>query len=440
MWSYYPELLERPVPRYTSFPTAAEFRPLEHDRVMDAALAAIPSGAQISLYVHIPYCNEICYYCACNTGRANKKKRLQSYIEALIREIELVGERIAGPINVSRIAFGGGSPNAIDPGDFVRILDQLRASFDAKFSEISVELDPRDFTADWAETLSESGVTHASMGVQTFAPQVQQAIGRVQPTKLIATAIQQLRDKNVSSINFDMMYGLPAQTLSDLRDSLDQAIALQPDRIALFGYAHLPDRIPRQRRIDSTIMANQIQRFEMAALGYEHLVDAGYQAIGFDHFALPDDPMAQAARAGTISRNFQGFTDDPAPYLIGLGASAISIFPDHILQNEKNVGKYRDAVFAGKQSAQLGVQVSEEDRLHRQIIEDVLCRGRANIGTLSDASRLTGYLESFEKRKLLTIEDTEILCSDNAAPYLRTIAAIFDPYRIAAGTKFSSAI
>lgn len=440
MWSYYPELLERAVPRYTSFPTAAEFRPLEHGSVMDEALAAIPSGAQISLYVHIPYCNEICYYCACNTGRANKKKRLQSYINALMKEIEHVSKKIAGSINISRIAFGGGSPNAIAPEDFVRILDQLKASFGAKLSEISVELDPRDFTADWAETLGDTGVTHASMGVQTFAPQVQEAIGRIQPTESIATAMKQLRDKGVSSINFDMMYGLPAQTRDDLRDSLDQAIALQPDRIALFGYAHLPDKIPRQRRIDSTIMANQIQRFEMAALGYEHLINAGYQAIGFDHFALPHDPMAQAARAGKISRNFQGYTDDPASYLIGLGASAISIFPDHILQNEKNVGKYREVVFAEKHAAKLGVQVSAEDRLHRQIIEDVLCRGRANIGTLSDARRLTRYLKSFEKRKLLTIEDKEIFCSDNAAPYLRTIAAVFDPYRIAAGAKFSSAI
>ncbi|MEO0441864.1 MAG: radical SAM protein, partial [Pseudomonadota bacterium] len=341
MWPYHPDLLQRPVPRYTSYPTAAEFRPVEEDNALEKAVSAIPSGAEISLYLHIPYCNEICHYCACNTGRANRQKRLRAYIDALLAEIRIMGEMLTGRHVVKRIAFGGGSPNAIATEEFAHLIAALRSSFHIGQSEISVELDPRDFDADWAAMLGQSGVTHASMGVQTFSAEVQQVIGRVQPYETIAAAMTQLRANGVQSVNFDMMYGLPGQTGQDLSDSLEKTIVLRPERIALFGYAHLPQRIARQRRMDTSIMANQLQRFAMSAMGYRTLVDAGYEAIGFDHFALPDDPMAIAARTGKVARNFQGYTDDPSPYLLGMGATAISLFPDRILQNDKNVGAWR---------------------------------------------------------------------------------------------------
>lgn len=440
MWSYFPELLERAVPRYTSFPTAAEFRPLEQQNVIEENLSAIPAGSDVSLYLHIPYCNEICHYCACNTGRANRKKRLQSYLDALHREIGLVGGHLTGPVNVRRIAFGGGSPNAIAPDEFALIVEQLAKYFDIKDTELSVELDPRDFTEDWAIALGRVGATHASMGVQTFAPHVQDAIGRIQPSRLIAKAVEQLRANGIASINFDMMYGLPGQTGMDLADSLKQAIDLRPDRIALFGYAHLPDRIPRQRCIDTRLMANQTQRFAMSALGYRNLLEAGYQAIGFDHFALPDDPMAKASRSGKISRNFQGYTDDSSPYLIGLGASAISIFPDQILQNAKNVGAYRNAIFDGRIAPSLGIRRTRQDKLRARIIEDILCRGKADLGEVADSDGLAEAIKPFEERKLIRHQNRQIICNESATPYLRTIAAIFDPYRTITGPQFSNAI
>lgn len=440
MWPYHPDLLARPVPRYTSYPTAAEFRPLNGEKPLEKALAAIPPQADLSLYLHIPYCNEICFYCACNTGRANKQKRLQAYIDALLSEIGLMGELVTSRHQVKRIAFGGGSPNAIAADTFVHVIEALRSSFNITGSEISVELDPRDFSAEWAATLGTTGVSHASMGVQTFSPTVQEVIGRVQPHEMIVEAMKQLRSNGVQSINFDMMYGLPGQTGMDLSDSLNTATELAPERIALFGYAHLPQRIARQRQMDTSIMANQTQRFAMSQMGYRTLVNAGYDAIGFDHFALPDDPMAIAARTGDISRNFQGYTHDPSPYLIGMGATAISMFPDRILQNDKNVGAWREAVSDGRLSAKLGVARTQDDALHGRIIEDILCRGEADIGDLGGEKSYASQLVPFEKRGLLRRNNGHIICSDDATPYLRSIAAIFDPYRAGASSGFSGAI
>ncbi|MEO0440900.1 MAG: coproporphyrinogen III oxidase, partial [Pseudomonadota bacterium] len=217
-------------------------------------------------------------------------------------------------------------------------------------------------------------------------------------------------------------------------------IVLRPERIALFGYAHLPQRIARQRRMDTSIMANQLQRFAMSAMGYRTLVDAGYEAIGFDHFALPDDPMAIAARTGKVARNFQGYTDDPSPYLLGMGATAISLFPDLILQNDKNVGAWRSAVSAGRLTAKLGVRRTPQDTLHGQIIEDILCRGEADIGALDKVDTYADQLASFEKRGLVEQDHGHLTCKDSATPYLRSIAAVFDPYRATSRGGFSSAI
>lgn len=440
MWPYHPDLLKRSVPRYTSYPTAAEFRPLQEEDRLEKALAAIPPQADISLYLHIPYCNEICFYCACNTGRANKQKRLQAYIDALICEIRLMGELVTTQHRVKRIAFGGGSPNSIAAHEFVRLIEALKNSFNMDTAEISVELDPRDFTPAWATMLGDVGVSHASMGVQTFSTTVQEVIGRVQPDEMIVQAMEQLRSNGVQSINFDMMYGLPRQTGTDLSDSLKTTIDLRPERIALFGYAHLPQQIARQRQMDTSIMANQAQRFAMSQLGYQTLVQAGYQAIGFDHFALPYDPMAAAYRAGQISRNFQGYTHDPSPYLLGMGATAISMFPDQILQNDKNVGDWREAVGDGRPSAKLGVARTREDTLHGKIIDDILCRGKADIGYLEDRNDYADQLAPFEKLGLLHRDREHIVCSDDATPYLRSIAAVFDPYRAGVSGGFSSAI
>ncbi|MDE2595425.1 MAG: coproporphyrinogen dehydrogenase [Sphingomonadales bacterium] len=437
MWPYYPELLETPVPRYTSFPTAAEFGPAVGSQELDAALRAV--SGDVSLYLHIPFCEQICWYCGCNTGAANRRDRLASYLDSLHREIALVGTRLDGRVSVRRVAFGGGSPNAIAPTDFVRLVDALTLKCDLVDPVWSIELDPRTLSDDWEPVLRVVGVQRASMGVQTFSPRLQAAIGRVQPDAMIEGSTAMLRRAGVSSINFDLMYGLPGQTMDDLQASLARSVELGADRIALFGYAHVPHIIPRQKRIDASELPDQAQRFAMAATGHDYLAAAGYVPIGFDHFALPGDPMAMAARAGQVHRNFQGFTDDAAPVLLGLGASAISMFPDVIVQNEKNAGRYRMMLSQDRVPGHVGVLRSASDRELGGIITEFLCQGRARVGRERLAA-MAPALAQFTQRGLAVIEGEDLVLLQDGVPYARTIAALFDPYRQDSARRFSSAV
>lgn len=439
MWPYVPALLERPVPRYTSYPTAAEFAPIEPD-FHGAGLDGIAPESAISLYAHIPFCERICWYCGCNTGAANRAQRLTAYLDALHAEIEIAAGRLDGHHPVSQIAFGGGSPNAIPAVDFVRLLDHLTIAFGAPAPRISIELDPRSLTAEWIGVLGRAGVSHASMGVQTFDPALQARIGRIQPAEMIERAMAGLREQGVGSINFDLMYGLPGQGLKELEDTLDRTIALGADRIALFGYAHLPERIPRQRQIDGGELPGSRMRFDMAAFGHEKLAAAGYRPIGFDHFALPGDPLARAAEAGRLHRNFQGFTDDATEVLVGMGASAISSFPDRFVQNEKNGGRYRMMSSAGRLSGTLGIMRGPDDRRRGAIIEGLLCHGRADLAGFAPSGEIVAGLEPFRREGLIEIDGEEIRLTPAGLPYGRVVACLFDRYRQPGQPRFSSAI
>lgn len=437
MWTYYPDLLARPVPRYTSFPTAAEFGDRVGAADADAALRSVTGD--VSLYVHIPFCEQICWYCGCNTSAANRRQRLSSYLDALHREIALAGVRLDGRVAARRVAFGGGSPNAIAPTDFVRLVDALTLHVPLDDPIWSIEIDPRTLTAEWAQVLGCVGVSHASMGVQTFAPHLQAAIGRVQDDALIARGTDMLRGAGVTSLNFDLMYGLPGQTLADLEATLHRTVELGADRIALFGYAHVPHLIPRQRRIDASNLPGQAARFAMAQFGYDLLVDAGYVPVGFDHFAKPGDPLAVAAQSGTLKRNFQGFTDDQAPVLVGLGASAISSMPGVIWQNEKNAGRYRMLLSQDRLPASGGLMRSADDQRRGAVIEGLLCRGEAKLDA-DLAHEVLVRLLPFIDRELAELDHGTLRLQPEALPYARTIAALFDPYRQDSVRRFSSAV
>ena len=437
MWPYHPELLATPVPRYTSFPTAAEFGP-EIGAVQYEAELAHVSG-DVSLYVHIPYCEKICWYCGCNTGAANRKQRLASYLDALHREIEFVAGRLPPGARVRRVAFGGGSPNAIAPVDFVRLFEVLLVNFRLLDPLVSIELDPRTLTPEWQLVLAGVGTTYASLGVQTFSLQLQEAIGRVQPPEMIERSTRLLRAAGVSSLNYDLMYGLPCQTSEHLKETLALAVGFGADRIALFGYAHVPHLIPRQRQIDASGLPDQAERFAMAELGYKVLTEAGYVPVGFDHFARPGDPLAEAARGGRLHRNFQGFTDDAASVLIGLGASAISSFPRLLVQNEKNAGRYRMLLSQEVLPASHGVARFADDRYRGAVIEALLCQGRSPVG-----SQLLGEalprLKPFIAAGLCEITGNALTIPPEGLPYARSIAAQFDPYRQHSPRRFSSAV
>lgn len=438
-WPFYPELLATPVPRYTSYPTAAEFHGGVGADEMKAALAGVATRDEVSLYVHFPYCREICWYCGCNTGAANRPQRLDAYLEALGREIDLVAGQLAGRGQVRRIAFGGGSPNAMPAEAFVALADRLRRIFRAQDSVVSVEIDPRGFDHHWAAALAAAGVEQASLGVQTLDPAIQRAIGRVQDEGMVAVAVDLLRASGVSSVNFDLMYGLPGQGLAELEATLRASVAMNPDRIALFGYAHVPDLIPRQRRIDATLLPSMEERFRQAEFGYDFLTGRGYEPVGFDHFAVPSDPLAAAAREGRLRRNFQGFTDDPSEILIGLGASAISQFPAALIQNEKNAGRYRMLALADRLPAARGIVRGPEDRERGRIIEALLCGSQVYAGEIG-AAEVRERVRAFEERGLIRWSGSRLVLSHEALPYARTIAAAFDTRRQPDVRQFSNAV
>lgn len=436
MWPYHPDLLAKPVPRYTSYPTAADFGPIDTG-ALDRAIG--DAQGDVSLYLHIPFCEQICYYCGCNTGAAGKRARVESYLAALHEEIAAVARLLPASARVRRIAFGGGSPNAILPAEFLALVDSLHTHFPLAAPEWSIELDPRSLTAAWGHAIGEAGITRASMGVQTFAPHCQAAIGREQSPIMISRSVELLRGAGVTSLNFDLMYGLPHQSEADLEDSLDYTRKLGADRVAVFGYAHVPHLVPRQTMIPAEALPGAAARFTMAREAHAFLTGHGYRAIGFDHFALPHDPMAEATRRGTLRRNFQGFTDDQAEVLIGLGSTAISGFPGLVAQNEKNNGRYRMLSSQGRLSASHGILRTGDDRMRAAVIEQLLCRDQARLPPclLGEVrTRLVPFLE----RDLARLAGTTLSITPDGLPYARVIASLFDAYRAAAPQRFSSAI
>ncbi|MFW2851364.1 radical SAM protein [Sphingomonas sp. TX0543] len=439
MWTYHPELLATPVPRYTSFPTAAEFGEMGA-RDMEEALAGVAPDAAMSLYLHIPYCHEICWYCGCNTGAANRAARIGAYLQRLSEEVELVARRLGGRGRIGRIAFGGGSPNALEPAQFALLLAQVRRAFACPEASVSVELDPRHFAPAWDDVFATVGIARASLGVQTFAPALQAAIGRIQPRALIADVTARLRASGVRSINYDLMYGLPAQDVSMLIETIDTALDMAPDRLAVFGYAHVPHLIPRQRRIDTAALPGPEARFRQAEAAQLRLLDDGWQAIGFDHFARPADELAVAERRGRLRRNFQGFTDDPADVLIGVGVSAISSFSGALLQNEKNAGRYHLRIANGQFAAARGIRRDALDRRRGVAIEQLLCRGSADLAGLPDLAGVRARLRPFAAERLIGWSGTRVTLMPEALPYARAIAATIDPYRQQSATRFSSAV
>ena len=429
MIHFRPDLAALPAPRYTSYPTAAQFSGGVGAVEQAAAIARIAPGTPVSLYLHIPYCRQICWYCGCNTGAvrgdAARDARLSSYVTALEAEIATVSARMQG--RVTGIQFGGGSPNSLSAAVLAGIIASLREKFDvADDAEVGVELDPRALDADYIPALAAAGVNRISLGVQTLAPHVQARINRVQPFEMIAAAVKSARDHGIAGINFDLMYGLPTQTEADLADTIAKALTLQPDRVAVFGYAHMPAMIPRQKMIADAELPDAELRFAQSALAHRLFTAAGYAAIGFDHFARPDDAMAIAAENGTLRRNFQGYTTDPGEATIGLGTTAISQFDDLIVQNDKHVAGWRDTVLAGQLAGDRGVARTEDDRARAHAIERLLCDGEIDVGTAYPPA--LAALRRYADDGLISLDAGAVRLRPEGWPYARLIAAAFDAH------------
>lgn len=444
---FHADLAARSVPRYTSYPTAAEFTETVGAAEHREALDALRPSDRISLYLHIPYCHEICWYCGCNTGPVGRASRLDVYVGALIAEIGVIADRAKG--RVSHVHFGGGSPNALSPDQFERVVAAIREGFRIMpDAEWAAELDPRHLDADFCRMLAANGVSRVSLGAQTFDLGIQAKINRLQPFRMVARCVEDLRRAGIAHVNLDLMYGLPGQTLDTIARTIRQARDLAPDRVAMFGYAHLPRMLPRQRMIEDSQLPDAEARFWQSILARDLWLEEGLRPIGFDHYARPDDKLALAAASGTLRRNFQGFTDDDADALIGLGASSISLFPGLITQTEKHVGRYRMKVQNGCLGTTRGVRRSPDDQRRGEVIERLLCDGRVDLVELGWSPAVAAQimadaapkLAPMQERGLIHRQGTELVIMPDGEPYARLAAVAFDTFRAVAGDRFSKAV
>ena len=425
----------RPVPRYTSYPTAADFTPQVAETEAGIWASQTAPDKPISVYIHVPFCEKLCFYCGCATSVPNGYMRIAAYLETLHREIDLWARALGAHDGMAHLHFGGGSPNALLAEDFKDLVAHASRAFGLRpGAEIAVEIDPRGLTPDFIHAMAASGANRVSFGVQTLSAPVQQAVGRIQPKVLLSEGIARLHEAGIGAINMDLMYGLPHQTVTDVEEAAHFATEMGAARISLFGYAHVPWFAKHQAAIDEDALPGLEARFEQAEAGARTLELAGYQAIGLDHFARADDSLTQAARTGALHRNFQGYTDDPCDTLVGIGSTAISQFSGGYIQNFKERTAWRAAIEAGRLPVERGVALTEDDRLRARAIETLMCQMEVDVDglcremgaapdSLADALETARFLQS---AGLCRIAGSTIQVPPDARLFLRTVAQCLD--------------
>jgi len=434
-----PDLLKRHsglVPRYTSYPTAPHFSPDIDTKAYVGWLDALPSDTGLSIYVHIPYCRELCWYCGCNTKATKRYEPVARYLDILLREIEGVAARVGPGPRVTHIHWGGGSPNVLSPEHIAKLADHIRRCFRlAPGAEFAVEVDPRSVDEDTIRAFAEAGVNRVSVGVQDFAPEVQRAINREQSFELTRGVIGAFRSYGVRALNIDLVYGLPEQTTERVRDTVTKVTTLRPNRVAIFGYAHLPQRLKHQRLIDEAILPVTTERAAQSRLAAETLSAAGYRRIGLDHFVLPGDPMAKTQ----VRRNFQGYTDDQAPVLLGLGASAIGRLPQGYVQNATSVPEYGRRIGTDGLATARGHALTDDDAARAFAIERLMCDLRFPAPELRATFGARAEPIIREAREFLARDTDGLVARDADADgvftvtdtgrlFVRSICSVFDSY------------
>lgn len=423
------------VPRYTSYPTAPHFSDAIDGTHYRSWLEGVAADDAISIYLHIPFCREMCWYCGCHTSVTRREAPISRYVAALAHEIDVVAMALGRKPTVSHLHWGGGSPTLLAPSDIRLIHSALKERFALDpLAENAVEIDPRTLSPELAGAFAYAGVNRASLGVQSFDLRVQVAINRVQSFETTAKAVRTLRESGIPAINFDLIYGLPFQTVQSCLDTVEQALSLQPDRLAVFGYAHVPSFKAHQRKIDEDALPGVAERYEQADAIAGALTLRGYRQIGLDHFALPGDSLASAAEAGTLHRNFQGYTTDPCGTLIGFGASAIGRLPGGFVQNATRIPDYEGRIAAGELATVRGCPVGEEDNRRGAIIEQLMCNYRARIGSIE------APLDHLIGDGLIRRSGDVIEVVDEARPQVRVVAAAFDAKLSASDALHSRAI
>jgi oxygen-independent coproporphyrinogen-3 oxidase len=454
-----PDLIRKydvPGPRYTSYPTAVQFSPAFDAQALAAQPAVIAgrtAGGPLSLYVHVPFCAKVCFYCACTKVVTANRRRGDEYLERLLREIPRRAALHGGARRaVRQLHFGGGTPTFLGVEQLGRLLDALRAEFPfAPDCETSIEVDPRTVEPGTIATLRALGFNRLSLGIQDFEPRVQRAVNRLQPESATAALVAAARDAGFDSISFDLIYGLPRQDVESFGRTIARAIDLQPDRLSLFNYAHLPHMFKAQRRIDASLLPNAELKLALLGAAIGMLGDAGYDYIGMDHFARPTDELAQARRAGTLHRNFQGYSTRAGCDLVGFGMSAISAFDDCFAQNAKDLADYQARVDRGETPVARGYALCVDDRLRREVIMDLACHGVVDLAAVGrrwgiEAERyFAGPLAELARMAddgLVAVDAREVRVLDRGMLLLRNVCMCFDRHLRRAGEvqRYSRAI
>ncbi|MCX8474782.1 MAG: oxygen-independent coproporphyrinogen III oxidase [Sphingomonas sp.] len=439
---------DRPLPRYTSYPTAPHFTPGMTPARYAHWLGELPEDQPVSLYLHVPFCRSMCWYCGCHTTITAREAPIMRYLQSLHAEIDWVRRAAGNRLGARHIHFGGGTPSLMGPEPFLALMRDLSDAFrlDAE-SEVAIELDPRTLEPAMIAALAEGGVTRASLGVQSFDPAVQRAINRIQSFEQTAAATMGLRTAGVARVNFDLIYGLPQQSVQSCLDTVAQALTLLPDRFAVFGYAHVPGFKIHQRKIDEASLPDGGERHAQAEAIAEMLEAAGYVRIGLDHYARADDELARAFAEGRLHRNFQGYTTDACETLIGFGASSIGRLPQGYVQNAVLIGEYQKRVAAEGSAAAKACAYQGEDRLRAAIIERLMCDYRADLGQLcarygEDSARLLDgtRLGQLMDDGLARLRGEVIEVPEEARPLVRVVAAAFDQYLGQGPARHSRAI
>ncbi len=437
-------------PRYTSYPTAIQFTPDVDARQYAAWLRGLRrKSGPISAYVHIPFCDSMCWYCGCNTAVVNRRGPIEDYVARLLTEIDLVAATLGERLEIGNIHFGGGTPNMLAPHEIGAILARLRLKFDiAPGAEIAAEIDPRTLTPEWVQAAAGGGMNRASLGVQDFDPAVQQAINRIQPYEVVAKAAELLNATGIHSLNMDLMYGLPRQTLPGLEKTIDMALALGPDRLSLFGYAHVPWMKAHQKLIREDELPDSRLRYQMQRRAADLLEARGWKRLGLDHFARADDSLAAAAEEGRMRRNFQGYTTDEAPVLIGFGASSIGRMPQGYVQNATAVPQWRERLGRGELPVARGVAMSEDDRFRADIIERLMCDFAVDLAEvceshgrpLDDLADSISRLAPMQEDGIAQVRGAKVEATRTGRDFIRSICTAFDAHLEQGAVRHSASI
>jgi oxygen-independent coproporphyrinogen-3 oxidase len=439
---------EMKVPRYTSYPTAPHFHEgIRHESVA-AWLSELPQDGELSLYLHIPYCKEMCWFCGCFTKAVKHYHVVEKYVGLLLKEIALVSNTTQAR-RVKHIHFGGGSPTILEPDDFTRIMGAIRAQFTIMpCAEIAVEIDPRTVSEAKIAAYAKAGVNRASLGVQDFDDKVQDAIHRHQPYHTVYQAVSWLRNYGIDKLNLDLVYGLPHQSIASVRETTELALTLHPQRVSLFGYAHVPWMKKHQRLIDETALPDTATRQDMFRIASDVMTSRGYDAIGLDHFALHDDALSVAQREGKLHRNFQGYTTDTSEMLIGLGISSIGSLPVGYMQNTSDIHHYQEALENNRLPIVRGIAFTEEDRLRADIIEQLMCNFRVDLAhTCAQHARPLATLaheiatcQHYAAQGMCALHGHTLSITEAGRTGVRVIASLFDSYLSSGKGKHSVAV